>query len=293
MALYKDLRYDNEIDRVKGLQFSILSPEEILARSVCEVTNNEMFNGAVLTESGLFDTRMGVVDHGRVCRTCEQRNVACPGHFGSITLARPVHYVQFFEIVKKILRCVCFRCSKLLLDIERPEIKAFLSKKSSRQKRWDFMYKLVSAKTLRCGTQTIDGCGAQQPNKITKEGVFKIAMEWTDAKAFEGEEASAGPSESGGVQRKIVLNAEDALRILRRITDIDADALGFSPKFARPEWLICTVLPVPPPAVRPSVRNEGGQRCEDDLTHCLLHIVKTNNALRQRIERGLPRRTLT
>lgn len=281
MSLYKDQRYTDEIDRVKGLQFSILSPEEITARSVCEVTATELFNGMMPVEGGLFDTRMGVIDHGRVCRTCEQRNVTCPGHFGSITLARPVHYVQFFDTVKKLLRCVCFRCSKLLVDTERPEVKALLSKKVSRQKRWDSMYRLITTKTLRCGTQTLDGCGAMQPNKITKEGVLKIVMEWTDK-----DEDTPSSSNNQQVARKLVLSAEDVLRILRRITDTDADALGFSPKYSRPEWMVCTVLPVPPPAVRPSVRNEGGQRCEDDLTHCLLHIVKTNNTLKQKIEKG-------
>ena len=51
--------------------------------------------------------------------------------------------------------------------------------------------------------------------------------------------------------------------------------------------MICTVLPVPPPAVRPSVKSDTGQRSEDDLTHKLCDIVKNNNALKQKIDRGL------
>jgi DNA-directed RNA polymerase II subunit RPB1 len=38
--------------------------------------------------------------------------------------------------------------------------------------------------------------------------------------------------------------------------------------------------------VRPSVRNDTGQRCEDDLTHKLCDIVKTNNMLKQKIEKN-------
>jgi len=76
--------------------------------------------------------------------------------------------------------------------------------------------------------------------------------------------------------KKVVMMAEDVHTILKRITDKECDALGFSPKFSRPEWMICTVLPVPPPAVRPSVKADTGQRSEDDLTHKLCDIVKAN-----------------
>ena len=48
--------------------------------------------------------------------------------------------------------------------------------------------------------------------------------------------------------------------------------------------MICSVLPVPPPAVRPSIIEENGQRREDDLTHKLSDIVKYNIQLKQRIE---------
>lgn len=51
--------------------------------------------------------------------------------------------------------------------------------------------------------------------------------------------------------------------------------------------MICTVLPVPPPTVRPSIIEENGQRREDDLTHKLSDIVKVNNQLKQRIEKGI------
>jgi len=88
-------------------------------------------------------------------------------------------------------------------------------------------------------------------------------------------------------EEKMVMYAEDVHTILSRISDRDCRVLGFSPKFNRPEWMICTVLPVPPPAVRPSVKSDTGQRSEDDLTHKLCDIVKNNNALKQKIERGV------
>lgn len=40
----------------------------------------------------------------------------CPGHFGHIELAKPVFHVGFLGKTMKVLRCVCFFCSKLLVD---------------------------------------------------------------------------------------------------------------------------------------------------------------------------------
>ena len=59
--------------------------------------------------------------------------------------------------------------------------------------------------------------------------------------------------------------------------------MGMSPVWSRPEWMICQVLPVPPPAVRPSVKHDAQQRSEDDLTHIYSNIIKTNNDLRDKI----------
>lgn len=56
---------------------------------------------------------------------------------------------------------------------------------------------------------------------------------------------------------------------------------GFNSRFARPDWMICLVLPVPPLAVRPAVVTFGSARNQDDLTHKLSDIVKTNNQLRK------------
>jgi DNA-directed RNA polymerase beta' subunit len=290
-----------------------MSEQDIRRRSVCEVVENQTFSANEPVANGLFDTRMGVIDNNRVCGTCQQRNTFCPGHFGHISLARPVFYVQFFDIVKKLLCCVCFRCSKCLVNLDSPEVRAVLSRKGlSRQKRWEAISKLCQ-RIRRCGQDTVDGCGAKKPDKVMKTDDMRIEMQWReigtssentddagmDATGEDGvgehaadEHAADEPTQAGGAAaaagggRKKIFTAEDVLRILRRVSDEDAEALGFDPRYNRPEWMICTALPVPPPAVRPSVRQETGQRQEDDLTHKLGDIVKTNNMVRERIAKG-------
>jgi DNA-directed RNA polymerase beta' subunit len=57
------------------------------------------------------------------------------------------------------------------------------------------------------------------------------------------------------------ITAEKAHEILKRISDDECRALGFDPAFARPDWMVLTVLPVPPPPVRPSVLMDSSARC--------------------------------
>jgi RNA-directed DNA polymerase len=71
------------------------------------------------------------------------------------------------------------------------------------------------------------------------------------------------------------------IKIFRRISDEDISFMGFSPVWSRPEWMICQVLAVPPPSVRPSVKYDSSQRSEDDLTYILLQIIKANKTAKQ------------
>eukprot|EP00798_Chlamydomonas_sp_ICE-L_P026734 gene26734-biopygen4044 len=192
---------------------------------------------------------MGVIDNRKLCVTCHQRNTLCPGHFGHITLAQPCFYVQFYDIVKKLMTCVCFRCSKLLVDADVPEVHTMLTKKTtvSNMRRWDTVTKLC-ARVKRCGASTKNGCGARKPDSVSRWDDMRLRMLWKPS-----------PSTRETESRELILTAEDTLRILRRITDEDSAILGLDPRFARPERFICTHRPVPPPSVRPSVRHESGQ----------------------------------
>mgnify|MGYP001314247726 CR=1 FL=1 len=277
MSIYKELSYNQDVETISGLQFSIMSAEEIENRSVAEIVSTDTFAGNDPIIGGLFDPRMGVIDHNKICQTCEQKNTFCPGHFGHIVLAKPLFYIQFFDVVKKLMKCICFKCSKLLLDKDQPELKKILSKRISKQKKFEFIYKLCSKnKIKRCGKDIKNnGCGAKQPDKISKDThVGRIILEWKTKEEEEDIE-------------DMILFGSDVYRIFSRITDEDSNIIGFPRNINKPEDLICTVFPVPPPSVRPSVRNDTGQRCEDDLTHKLCDIVKTNNTLKTKIEKNV------
>ena len=253
-----------ETKKVTGVQFSIMSPNEIRDRSVVEITKHETFDKDIPYIKGLFDIRMGTTDMEKICGTCGQNNIKCPGHFGHIELARPIYNYHYMNIIHKILKCVCFRCSKLLVNKENVQIKSLFKKPC--KIRWNEVCQ-ESAKIQRCGQDNNEGCGCLKPN-YKLDGIDGIKATWDKV------------SEENIIQH---LKVEQVKEIFEKITDEDCKLLGFSELWCRPEWLICSVLPVPPPSVRPSVKQDDSQRMDDDLTHKLSDIVKCNNTLKQKI----------
>ena len=120
------------VSKIIGIQFSILSPEEIERYSVAEITSKETYVGIRPKVGGLFDPRMGVLEPGLICPTDGMNYIDCPGYFGHIKLAKPVFYIQYIDTVVDILKCVCIKCSKLL--ISKTENKYMLD--MPRDKRW-------------------------------------------------------------------------------------------------------------------------------------------------------------
>jgi len=72
------------------------------------------------------------------------------------------------------------------------------------------------------------------------------------------------------------------------IPDSDIEVLGIDSENSRPEWMIMTVLPVPPVTARPSITLDNGQRSEDDLTHKLVDIIRINQRFMENREAGAP-----
>ncbi len=259
----------SDVESIIGIQFGIFSPDEIERRSVVEITSQNTYDGNEPKIGGLFDPRMGVLDNGKVCRSCHQSNHLCPGHFGHYRLTRPVYFYQFISVIPKVLRCICIACGKLLID---KEIHKDLLKMKGK-KRWKDVTTLCKG-ISRCGQETEDGCGAPQPSTYKREGIARIDANFGDA---------------GGVQS---LEVEYVHRLFKRITDEDVDFMGFSRFWCRPDWMICTVLPIPPPQVRPSVVQDNNQRLEDDLTHKLFEIIKADKQLAQRIENNATKKVI-
>ncbi|TPX53811.1 DNA-directed RNA polymerase [Synchytrium endobioticum] len=283
---------------IKAVQFGILSPEETKGMSVCKVEHADSWEDEKPKEGGLHDPRMGTVERSYKCATCNEDQTNCPGHFSHIELAKPVFHGGFLVKIKKVLESVCFACGKLKLDDSNETFKRAL-RMSDRKKRFNAIWKLCSAKRDCEGSTEDDdfmddpdknqetrgkkkksthgGCGAAQP-LFRKKGLT-LEMVERQPKDSEG-------GDSSGKGRTV--SPAEVKQLFESISDEDAEAMGFNPDYARPEWMIISVLPVPPMAVRPSVHQEGIGRSEDDLTHKLMDILKASNTLRKHEQDGSP-----
>jgi len=129
------------------------------------------------------------------------------------------------------------------------------------------------------------GCGNTNPDTIRKEGV-KLTATYKPKK---------GEDSDGQGDRKEILTPQHALNVFKLLSDNTLALLGLNADYARPEWMIMTVLPVPPPPVRPSISVDGtgqGMRGEDDLTYKLGDIIRANQRVQECISEGAPQHIL-
>ena len=217
------------------------------------------------------------MDRSQKCITDGNGVLDCPGYFGHIELAKPIFHVHFLKTVLKVLRCVSYRTSKLLINKEDEEREKRVYRTGMRisnpEARQRYFLKACSAKKE-------DTDGNPQPKYRLVPGTMTIQADYSWAKN------QPDASGLGALEGKQELTPQEALRILKGISDEDCVALGFNPDFSRPEWMILTVFPVPPPPVRPSVAMDAGARSEDDLTHQLSEIIKANIRLQKQEEGG-------
>ena len=91
------------VSKIIGIQFSMLSPEEIRKNAVLKVTSRDTFINQKPRLEGLFDPRMGVLEPGLICPTDKLTYIDTPGYFGYIDLAVPVYW---FSHLKEIVSLV-------------------------------------------------------------------------------------------------------------------------------------------------------------------------------------------
>jgi len=84
--------------------------------SVVRIEHGESMERGKPKLGGLSDPRLGTVDRKLKCETCMANMAECPGHFGHLELAKPMFHIGFMKTVLSIMRCVCFSCSKILVD---------------------------------------------------------------------------------------------------------------------------------------------------------------------------------
>jgi len=342
------------------------------------ITKLERYKNGIPVFGSLADPRMGTNSAGIRCKTCDctyagsgSRMDDCPGHFGHIELYKPVYHCGFIDEVVRILRCVCFSCSRLLLDENVPKDRECL-KINDPETRFRKIHDRCNRTSIKCesvemldvvtnfldeielgANKSLNGHNNNNHLNIMTDHVKKNTLELinlmggidskitsntlnklnnninhynnghlnnnntiTDHNSITNSNITKKidcrppcgsimpkfrrdgmtvyityPDDMENIpgtgQKKQELSASKVYEIFRRITDDDVIKIGLDPKWSRPEWMLVTILPVPPPHVRPTVM-EGDIQSEDDLTFQLTNIVKQNLILESSYQRGDP-----
>ena len=250
------------LKKISQINFGLLSPEDIRKMSVTKIVTPDTYDeDGYPIEAGLMDPRLGVIDPGLRCRSCGSKGGDCQGHFGHINLARPVIHVGFADTIHKILRSTCTKCGRVLLT--ESEIIDYKDKLES---------KLQNKESI---------------TTIIKE-IYTVARRDKCPHCDEEKEEIKIDKPISIVEGNYKLTSSEVRERLERIQERDYLFVGVNPEVAKPEWMVLTVLPVPPVTVRPSITLETGERSEDDLTHKLVDILRINQRLKENMEAGAP-----
>lgn len=251
--------------KVESIAFGVLSPQMIRKMASAKIVTPELYDKeGYPVDGGLMDIRLGVIDPGLRCKTCGCKLKECPGHFGYIELARPIIHVKFVPIVLGLLRAVCRDCGRILIPLDK--ITKYMDALEKIEEEEGLEGRRKKIKEIISGLKTINKCphckARQQKIKLEKPTTF--------------------------LENDKRISPIEVRARLEKITDEDAVVFGLNPKAVRPEWMVLTILAIPPVTIRPSITLESGERSEDDLTHKLGDIVRINQRLFENINAGAP-----
>ena len=267
--------YDRHIRQIDHIDFDVLPNEEIRNRSAFGKDNPgimlpELYDNGEPRKDGLADPRLGTIDINTICATCGFDTNFCPGHTGHMNLAEPIFHIGFLGNIKKILDCICLKCSRVLIHKNEKKIADILKTKIGKVRLAE-VYNAVKniSNCLKCGTTV-----SKVKLEIKKSSATILMVAETDLEHIKDENIQM----MGKKKLKLILTPEIVYEKLKNISDDDCVLLGMDPKRTRPENMVHIVFLIPPLAIRPAARGDymGGAMLEDGLTHRLVEIVRSN-----------------
>ena len=275
--------------KIVEIAFGLISSAEIRRRAVAEVTSATLEERGYPKEGGPNDLRAGTMNRMYLCQTCEKNCTDCQGHALFVELPLPVLNISLVPMIVRVLRCVCFGCSKLrvpphaiaeILDEEE----SGLIWKTHRQRR------LPSISDNLRKRKTCLQCGYMCPD-ISAKGAT-ISWCWSAKNIVALSELQVLDPNGAFVPDGLSL-AEPAMRqklpmdnsfiraCLLSISDDEYRQLGLDPVLAHPANGVMETMLIPPPSVRPSVRysESSKHRSEHDFTVWIQEIVRAKSRL--------------
>ena len=313
---------------LSSIKLKIASPEDILSWSYGEVTKPETINYRTQKpeREGLFSEAIfGPVKDwecycgkykrirykGIICDRCGvevTRSIVRRERMGHIKLAAPVAHIWFLRGVPSKIAAVLGTSAQ---DLEKviyfasyviTKVNEDLKTEAMKRIESEFKSKIKNAKNSD-EEESLRELKDREKNNLRNIRKYQVVSEldFRDLSLKYGEVFEAG---IGAEAIKLLLeeiNFEDL------IAEIESEARGESNPLEqkklsrrlrfikgmkkagiRPEWMIISVLPVIPPALRPMVPLDGGRYATSDLNDLYRRVINRNNRLKHLLELKAP-----
>lgn len=116
-----DSSFRVQVAKISGVQFGLLSPH-VLRKIAVPIVTKPATSQRAAADAGINSRELGTNSRHMDCLRCEDGIQDCIGHFGYIECALPLVNPDFWRYIVRLVRCVCYYCSKLLL---RPHHKQY------------------------------------------------------------------------------------------------------------------------------------------------------------------------
>jgi DNA-directed RNA polymerase subunit A' len=230
MSVFEN-QYGNDTHIVRGIEFSLLDPNEIKAK---------------------FNKLGEEVDHRKYHNFNKDQ---ITGKYIDLE-ENAVPYIQYKDILKEVLKMTCRYCGVILFYPEMHD-KIISRKLCGRRKH---IYKLFEQEKKKTANKRNICWNCNKTIYLTLD-IREQADKPFHYKVLELDK-----------EEPEYLDGAQIIDCLKKISDKDARILGFG-KNSRPEWLICTVLPIMNDFIRPKTMREGLESI-DDMTYMLDKIHK-------------------
>ena len=313
---------------LSSIKLKIASPDDIMSWSYGEVTKPEtinyrtqkperegLFSEAIFGPTKDWECYCGKYKRirykGIICDRCGveiTRSIVRRERMGHIKLAAPVAHIWFLRGVPSkianILGVSLPELEKVIYFASYIVIKVNDDLKAEAMKRVEaeFKSKLKNAKSAD-EEETLKELKDRERNNLKTLQKYQIISEldFRDLSSKYGEAFEAGIG-AEAVKKlleefdfdELIVQLEGELKnmhnplefkkISRRIKFLR----GMKKAIIRPEWMIISVLPVIPPALRPMVPLDGGRYATSDLNDLYRRVINRNNRLKHLLELKAP-----
>lgn len=252
---------------IEAITISIASAEEIKESSVCQV----MDDSVEAVPGSINDPRMGVIEDRKPCLTCNMGSRHCPGHNGFVEMNEPIIHPLYINYVINILKCVCNKCSRVLIDRSTLVNRGILNFKGV--KRIEKIKQIMgTGRSFPCNRECGPDDIACVSNPVFDSKASKERKLIIYSRPIKGKKSATQAQMSG----------REVYDILAGISDEDADLLGFG-HHSHPRNMIIQNLVVIPPTDRPPaiLGGSGGAPTiqQNQLTELYREVIKVNNKL--------------